>query len=527
MYATDRVNSGQCEWQRPESDRGIFVGDGNIPAAPGSVRTPTAEVPHVPTSPHHDAGFARTLAPLLVALVFWVHMFVPAGIAMPTLYVVPILLFIRTGRFWEPLLVAVAASAATIAGPYLPHAGGSMQIDRFNLPLELAIVWLSAGVVAYHRVTSDRWNGQIGRKQTALEQTIVRLEELRHALDQAAIVAATDQRGAITYVNDKFCEISKYSRAELLGQDHRIINSAYHSKEFMSTLWRTIAHGNVWRGEIRNRAKDGTFYWVDTTIVPFLDERGKPRQYLAIRSDITQRKAAEAKLAEQAALTQLGQLAAVVAHEVRNPLAGLRGTLEVLQPRVSASLKDRDVIQVMIERIDTLNAKVNDILRFARPQPPLLLSLEVARIVEEAVESACASIGRDRPQVTFAGDSALVRADPEMLRAALLNLLLNACQAGSTQVEIRTSSDAKVCRIEVLDNGCGIPQDVVAHMFEAFYTTKKAGTGLGLPIVKRLMELQDGTVRLQPRHGGGTVAEVTLLLSSQAATLSETTVPAS
>ena len=527
MYVTDRANSGRYQWRRPESGGGIFVRGGNFPAAQGAERTLTEEVLQVPTSPHHDARLARTLAPLLVALVFWVHRSVPAGIARPALYVVPILLFIRTGRFWEPLLVAVAASAATIAGPYLPHAGGSMQIDRLNLPLELAIVWLSAGAVAYHRVTSERWSRQIVRKQTALEQTIVRLEELRHALDQAAIVAATDQRGTITYVNDKFCEISKYSRDELLGQDHRIVNSAYHSKEFMSTLWRTIARGNVWRGEIRNRAKDGTFYWVDTTIVPFVDERGRPRQYLAIRSDITQRKAAEAKLAEQAALTQLGQLAAVVAHEVRNPLAGLRGTLEVLRPRVGTSPRDRDVIQVMIERIDTLNAKVNDILRFARPQVPVLQPLKVTPIIEEAVESACASIGGDRPDVTLTGDSAFVRADPEMLRAALLNLLLNACQAGSTQVEIRTCSDARLCRIELLDNGCGIPQDVIAHMFEAFYTTKRAGTGLGLPIVKRLMELQGGTVRVEPRDNGGTVAEVTLLLANQSAIPNEATVPAS
>ena len=177
---------------------------------------------------------ARTLAPLLVVVVFWAHMFVPAGVAIPALYVVPILLFIRSGRFWEPLLVALAASAATIAGAYLPHAGGSIEIDRLNLPLELAIIWLSAGPVAYHRVTHDRWTDQVARKQSALEETIARLEELRHALDQAAIVAATDQRGTITYVNDKFCEISKYSRerAARSGPPHHQFG-AITPKEFM------------------------------------------------------------------------------------------------------------------------------------------------------------------------------------------------------------------------------------------------------------------------------------------------------
>ena len=147
------------------------------------------------------------------------------------------------------------------------------------------------------------------------------------------------------------------SRAELLGQDHRIINSGYHPKSFIRDLWRTIAQGNVWRGELRNRAKDGSTYWVDTTIVPFLDGRGKPRQYLAIRSDITQRKLAETQLREQSALAHLGQLAAVVAHEVRNPLAGLRASLQVLDGRV-ADVRDRDIIAVMIQRIDGLNDKV-------------------------------------------------------------------------------------------------------------------------------------------------------------------------
>ena len=347
---------------------------------------------------------------------------------------------------------------------------------------------------------------------TTSPDALAQLADLKRALDHAAIVATTDVTGRITYVNDKFCEISKYSRDELLGQDHRIINSGFHSKAFIRHLWRTIAAGRVWHGELRNRAKDGTYYWVDTTIVPFVDARGRPYQYVAIRFDITARKAAEAQLVEQAALARVGEMAAVVAHEVRNPLAGVKGAIQILMDRRTPDDAELPVLRDIIGRLDSLGHLINDLMVYARPQPPRLTTFHLRPLVMDAI----ALLERDPAgralDVTVEGPDMTLTADETLIKATVVNLLLNSAQAmdGRGRIGVTITARDRNCVLQVRDSGPGVPPELRERVFEPFFTTKARGGGLGLPIGRRTAELHGGTLNLECPAQGGTVVTLTV-----------------
>ena len=251
---------------------------GLAPLEPEAVRTGLGIIPMTGKSRAwiYAAAFA------VIATIFIVDLELPLPYAVGMLYVPVILAGLWIS--WEPYPI-VAATIATTLLIIDVIVGWSPDVPRFtfvNHPLMALVFVATATLVTRFRRLEQQWSANVQQ-----------LADIKRAIDHAAIVATTDVTGRITYVNDKFCEISKYAREELIGQDHRIINSGYHPKTFMRSLWRTIASGQVWHGEIRNRAKDGMFYWDDTTIVPFVDARNRPYQYIAIRADVTARKAAE------------------------------------------------------------------------------------------------------------------------------------------------------------------------------------------------------------------------------------------
>ena len=374
--------------------------------------------------------------------------------------------------------------------------------------------------------------------ELALQQSLKELADIKFALDQSTIIAITDQRGIINYVNDEFCRISKYSREELLGQDHRIINSGYHPKEFIRNLWTTIGSGNVWKGELRNRAKDDSIYWVDTTIVPFLNEHGKPYQYVAIRHDITQLKLAEEKIHQQAAelqrasqLSFIGELAAGLAHEVKNPLAGIQGVVDILIRRRDANDPEREALEGVRHEVQRIDGTVRALLKRARPRSiktsPILLRESIQRAIDLArAQLTSKSEFADSVKIEFEppADYIVVNADASQIEDAVLNLIVNAIEAVESEgrivisiSQVENSSGESIVDeavITVTDNGRGISEEDLSRIFSPFFTKTQGGTGLGLPAVQRIARLHRGRVEVKSVPGEGSTFMLFLPISA-------------
>jgi PAS domain S-box-containing protein len=362
--------------------------------------------------------------------------------------------------------------------------------------------------VAIRSDISDRKRAEEHLKKSIKDNT-----DIRFALDQSTIVAFTDARGIITSVNDKFCEISKYSREEIIGRDHNILNSGHHSKLFFKDLWKTIGEGKVWKGEIRNKAKDGTFYWVDTTIVPFINEKGKPYQYVAIRNDITERKKTEEVLHRQDKLAAVGQLAAGVAHEIRNPLTSMKGYAEFL------TLDEQDperleFINIILDEIERVNTIVEDFMVLAKPKMVELEEKNVVPVIKNVVSLLEFEARKKHVKLSFDCPHEIIQieCDENRLKQVFLNFIKNGIEAmpNGGELHVRTMIHDNNVQISIQDTGIGIPKEKLKQLGEPFYTTKKNGNGLGLMVSFKIIENHNGKVFVESEPNKGTTFNILL-----------------
>lgn len=441
--------------------------------------------------------------------------------------------------------------------------GSALKNEFRFVRLDGAIVWVQLAVDAVRDAEGDI-NCFVGALVDLTER--LRIEnELRLqkvALDESAIVAITDRKGTIKYVNRKFSEISGYSSDELIGKNHRILNSGYHSTEFFKDLYRTISKGGVWRGEIRNRSKDGVNYWVNTTIVPFTDSQGNITEYVAIRHDITAQKALVAKL--NAALIELknskeqlelqalqlvkqasdleqakavaeastkakSDFLAIMSHEIRTPMNGVIGMVDLLLGSVLTE-EQHDCAITIKYSAEALLTIINDILDFSKIEAgrmdivPVNFSLrELLRQIEKTFFRRFDEKGvsynwmcdKDVPDFLFQ--------DSNRLRQVLINLIGNAEKFtpihGAIILLVRKVQQTETgvtLQFQVTDNGIGISEEAQAQIFQAFtqadntISRKFGGTGLGLSICSRLVKLMGGEINVTSKVGVGSTFFFTL-----------------
>ncbi len=375
----------------------------------------------------------------------------------------------------------------------------------------------------------------IDLKNQETKKALADLADQKYALDQHAIVAITDVNGTITFVNDKFTEVSGFQRNELLGKNHRMLNSGHHDKTFFHEMYDFITNGKVWHGEICNRAKNNHLYWVDTTVVPFMNANGQPESYIAIRTDISIRKQGElelqkAKEVAEAATLQKSEFLANMSHEIRTPMNGIIGMSGLLLD-TELSTKQRSYAEATMISADALLTIINDILDFSKieaakleledvPFDLLTLSEDVAELMAlKCQEKDLEMLLRFKPDT-----EQFVIGDPGRVRQILLNILSNAVkftEKGHILLTIestRIDDEFAEFTISIQDSGIGIAQDKLDKIFNQFdqedgsTTRRYGGTGLGLSISKQLCNMMHGDIVVTSSKGNGSTFSFTIKL---------------
>ena len=384
-----------------------------------------------------------------------------------------------------------------------------------------------------------------------LRKLFANLQFQKYALDQHAIVTITDVKGNITYANDKFVELSGYSREELIGSNHRLIQSDEHSLEFFRNMWKTIASKKVWSGEIKNIAKDGNHYWVHSTIVPFLDEAGKISHYVAIRTDISVSKNSETMLQEAhdslmeqrnelVEMTQELELAreeaveasqakseflANMSHEIRTPMTAILGFTGIIAENVTSRI-NIDAINTVQKNGEYLLNIINDILDLSKIEAGKSTIEQIEfhpyPVIREAVTLVDLRACNKGLTIELVIEGALpetVSSDPTRLRQILINLLGNSIKftdEGLVILRVSTLHEdgEDYLQFDVIDQGLGMTPKQTEKLFQPFVqsdgstTRKYGGTGLGLSVIHGIVMSYQGEIIVDSQLGEGTTVNI-------------------
>jgi two-component system sensor kinase FixL len=323
-----------------------------------------------------------------------------------------------------------------------------------------------------------------------------------------------DERGSIEWLNPVASQMFGYDLEQLRGQNVKLLMPAPFHDEHDGYLRRYLTTGErriigIGR-EVRGRRASGEEFplslAVGETVV------GGVRKFTGILRDLSAQKQMEHLLQERQTLARVGELAAVVAHEVRNPLAAIKGVVEVIQTRFPADSPDRKVLGDLLTRVDSLEQLVSDLLVYARPAPPAFRMVPILGLVRETVAMAAGDPLADRVRFEVDGPDIDLSVDPGQMGRAMLNLMTNAAQAMRQGGVVRVVGErsGSLYRLRLIDEGPGMDADVVARCQEPFFTTKTRGTGLGLPIARRVVEEHHGAFRVESAPGQGTTVVIEL-----------------
>ncbi|MDY6919123.1 MAG: response regulator [Pseudomonadota bacterium] len=362
--------------------------------------------------------------------------------------------------------------------------------------------------------------------EAAARSTLYELNERQRALDHHAIVGITDLRGDIVYINHKFEQISGFGAAELLGNNHRIINSGTHPKAFFRDMYRIICRGEVWHGDICNRAKNGSEYWVATTIVPLRNPAGDVDRFMSLRTDITEQKQAQERLrqaldAAEAGARAKSEFLATMSHEIRTPMNGVLGMLGLLT-RTELNDDQRHQARLAMESAESLLVIINDILDFSKIEAGKLeiddIDFDLPSMLGDFAEAMAMRAQAKHLELVLdltGLTQSMVRGDPGRLRQILSNLVDNAIkftEQGEIVIQARlvgAGTEYYRFQCQVSDTGMGIALDQQQRIFDSFTqadgssTRRHGGTGLGLAVVKQLCRLMGGDISLDSTPGQG------------------------